>query len=381
MNKASNPMRILITGARAPIALDLARMFHRNQHIVYMADSISTPLSKKSNSCKQYFTVPSPRLQTDLFIERLSSLIKHFQIDILIPTCEEVFYISKHQDKLPTKVFCDDFNKLKKLHNKSSFIECCKSLPIHTPETYVIDRHLSINDLKDTKYVLKPIYSRFATHIDLDGNKDKMLNIQQNNPNQIIAQKYIEGSEYSSYGVAIDGKLTANVCYHSIYRVGKGSGILFQPVQIQEIHDFIYQFVKHHNYTGQIGFDFIKDKKGRYYVIECNPRGTSGLHFLKDQKGFVDAFTNPQTTCFPTHQNYKAIKLAVLCFSLPNALSPSKLKQLITYTKASQDIIYDKLDKAPAFYQFYSLLVIFLKCLFTFKSPLTISTYDIEYDG
>lgn len=376
-------LRVLITGARAPIALDLARVFHRHGHVAFMADSTGTPLSKKSNCCRQYFTLPSPRLKTDCFIEKLASIVTHHQIDMIIPTCEEVFFIAQFADRLPKRVqvFCDDFAKLKAFHNKFTFIESCQGLPIFTPQTFLIDQSLNLDELADCRYVLKRIYSRFATHTDLCGNKTKITTIQNQTPGQLIAQAYIEGTEFSSYGVAIAGKLTAHVCYHSIYRAGKGSGILFTPVQIDEIKQFIIEFVKKHNYTGQLGFDFIKDKQGSYYVLECNPRGTSGLHFLKDEPTFISAFTNPNTNCFPEHQLYKAIKLAVMCFSLPISLRPSKFKQLIGHIKASQDIIYDKQDKMPAFYQLYSLSIILLKSILTLTSPLKVSTYDIEYDG
>ncbi len=376
-------MKVLITGARAPIALDLARIFHRAQHRVYMADSTRYPLSKKSNCIAEYITLPSPRLQPTQFVNSLKQALKEFQIDMLIPTCEEIFYISQFRNQFPSDliVFCDNFIKLKWLHNKYTFIQSCSNQPIYTPKTYLIDEHLSLDDLEDIRYVIKPVYSRFATQVILNASKKQILELKKSKPNQYIAQEFIGGAEYSTYGVALNGKLTANVCYHSLYRAGKGAGILFHNVYIPEIFNFITEYVKENNFTGQIAFDFIQDRKGNVYVIECNPRGTSGLHFFKHEKHFSNAFIDPMVLLIPDMLRYKALKLAVYCFALPKIRNLSGLRNLIKHLNLCQDIIYDKEDKIPAFYQFYSLMVIFIKSLAAFKSPLTISTCDIEYDG
>ena len=45
--------RILLTGARAPVTLDLVRHFHRAGHEVYVADSIYLPLARLSCKMKE----------------------------------------------------------------------------------------------------------------------------------------------------------------------------------------------------------------------------------------------------------------------------------------------------------------------------------------
>lgn len=376
-------MRVLITGARAPIALDLARMFHRAQHQVYMADSTHYPLSKASNCITEYIILPSPRLQPMQFVNSLNQALKAFQIDMLIPTCEEIFYISQYRNHFSSDliVFCDDFTKLKGLHNKYTFIQSCLTHRIHTPKTYLIDENISVEDLEDIRYVIKPVYSRFATHVILNANINHILELKKSKPKQLIAQEFIDGVEYSTYGVAIKGKLTANVCYHSLYRAGKGAGILFHNVHMPEILNFITDYVRENDFTGQIAFDFIQDKKGNVYVIECNPRGTSGLHFFKHENNFPNAFVELSVLLIPDKLRYKALKLAVYFFAFPKIRSFHGFCNLIKHLSQCQDIIYEKNDKMPAFYQLYSLMMILIKSLVTLKSPLTISTHDIEYDG
>ena len=155
----------------------------------------------------------------------------------------------------------------------------------------------------------------------------------------------------------------------------RGSG------HIPEIYNFVTEYVREHNFTGQIAFDFIQDKKGNIYVIECNPRGTSGLHFFKHENNFPNVFSDPSIQLIPDIVRYKALKLAVYCFALPKIRSFIDFRNLFKNLRQCQDIIYDKQDKMPALYQLYSLMVILIKSVVTFKSPLAISTQDIEYDG
>ena len=96
---------ILLTGGRAPATLELARAFHRAGHTVFMAESLRGHLSEPSNAIEQNFLVPPPRQQMPGFINALRDIIARNKIDLLVPTCEELFYIAMGRDQLPCKVF------------------------------------------------------------------------------------------------------------------------------------------------------------------------------------------------------------------------------------------------------------------------------------
>ena len=73
--------RILLTGGRAPVTLDLARRFKQYGYEVYVAESISYHLCRYSNSVKKSFLVPSPANYKSEYINELSSLIKKYKND------------------------------------------------------------------------------------------------------------------------------------------------------------------------------------------------------------------------------------------------------------------------------------------------------------
>lgn len=80
---------ILLTGARAPVTLELCRAFAQQGHRVFLADMNLFPIARWSRFVEQYLRIPAPVQEFDAFKQALKELIKRYRIDHLIPTCEE----------------------------------------------------------------------------------------------------------------------------------------------------------------------------------------------------------------------------------------------------------------------------------------------------
>src|SRR5690554_2425064 len=121
--------RILLTGGRAPATLELARLLSNAGHDVYIAESMRYNLTQYSKHIKKSFVIPPPRTNHEGFIVQLIEIIQQEHIDVLIPTCEEVFYISKSLTQL--RMYCDVFTSpidvMKTLHSKWYFIKLLQS--------------------------------------------------------------------------------------------------------------------------------------------------------------------------------------------------------------------------------------------------------------
>src|SRR5687768_15246342 len=91
---------ILLTGGRAPAALELARVFHAAGHRVLMAESVKHHLSQPSRAIAANFHVPPPRQQTAEYLAALRQIITAHNVDLLIPTCEEIFYVAMGREML-----------------------------------------------------------------------------------------------------------------------------------------------------------------------------------------------------------------------------------------------------------------------------------------
>ena len=115
----------LVTGARAPVALEIIRNLHNNKHNAYLADSLRFPIAKNSRAVKKYFYIHQARFEYEQFVSDLIDIIVNNEIDYIIPTCEEIFYIAHAKERLEQHchVICSDFTLLSKMHDK--YIQLC----------------------------------------------------------------------------------------------------------------------------------------------------------------------------------------------------------------------------------------------------------------
>ena len=356
---------ILILGARAPIALEMARSFSAFGCRVIMADSLKWTLSRWSNSVDTYYRLSPPKTQLTTYIKELKHIISKEQITHLIPTCEEAFYISMHKNELPCTVWTANFDLMNLLHNKHDFIKLAStyfSIPETTPADVFADWEYA-ND-----YVFKPIYSRFATSVII--NKDKAY-CKKNilHPEKWLAQRKIIGKEICVYTIWNNGTLKAFTAYHPLIRIGKGAGIYFEPYFDQQLVEQVQTFGTAINYTGQLCFDFIINENGAF-VLECNPRGTSGAHLLNKQ--LAPAFLNNESIITRSTKTF-SIK-AVILLTKPFSLFSKRFHK-------STDVIITSKDLFPGILQPLSLLEIMYIKFKHNKTWLGATTGDIEWNG
>lgn len=373
--------RVLFTGGRAPVTLDLARSFSKSGHDVFVADSFPYQLTKVSNQVIKAFTITSPVHSLDSFLSDLKEIIQTYQIDLLIPTCEETFYIAKGKIELEKycSVFCEDIETLNTFHNKYTFIQyvATKGLPI--PNTSLIQSH---DQLKEqvrhlrTDTVMKPIYSRFGTDVIFlkQGKNPPSFSITKTNP--FILQEEIKGSPICNYVVLINGEIKASANYTVTYTTGRAA-IYFEHTSHPRIDKWLHTFFENTTFTGQFSFDFIESEDGEIYPIECNPRTTSGIHLFY-QQDIATAFINPNQTLFtPLSDTKRMIGFAML----PYGFNPKRFYHFWRTFFKAKDIIWERDDLKPFFYQIYTYLRLFQKGRKLKVSTIEASTVDIEWNG
>ncbi|MCE9647119.1 MAG: carbamoylphosphate synthase large subunit [Chloroflexi bacterium] len=377
--------RILLTGGRAPATLELARAFHRAGHTIFMAESLRGHLSRPSNVIKRNFLVPPPRQQPVNFINALKAIIVENKIDMLVPTCEEVFYVAMGREKLPCLVFVDSINKLNDLHNKWNFVVNAVGHELFIPETMLIKNQ---DDLLHAysqwrQLVIKPVYSRFATRTLIRPTlKQAMSTLKFNTKSAWIAQEYIQGNQICTYSICLNGRITAHAAYPSTFTAGQGAAIAFKSVNRPEIFKWIKTFVEKNSFTGQIAFDFIEAPDGLLYALECNPRTTSGAHLLASHPNFFEAFINPNILSILPQKNHSAmLGTAMISYGLVDAFKRKKLRDWFMTFLTSKDVIFDIRDPLPYLLQFRGIWTYLMLARAQKITALEASTFDIEWNG
>lgn len=376
-------MHVLILGARAPACLEWARAFSEAGWTVSVGDSLSQPLSRFSRSVQRFVRLPEPRRDPGVWTEALAQVIQAQGIDLLLPTCEEVFYLAHGLERLAPlcRVLTSDFALLHRLHHKGRFAAMTHGWALTAPHTELLTDPQALRAFADQaeQWVFKPAYSRFASQTLIRPTARQLSEVQPSDAAPWVAQRFIAGQEFCSFSLLINGELRAHSCYQPRYRVGRGSGIYFQPSMPTPVRAFLEQFGRETAYTGQVGFDFIEDGEGRFHVLECNPRATSGVHLFDHQReALVNSLSaSPERVLEPTPEPRMVALAMLLLAAPPRALSAPFWRDYGT----ARDVIVAKGDPWPLIAQVLSLAEIIARAASRRCGLLAASTADIEWNG
>ena len=369
-------MRILITGARAPAALHLARLMHGAGHHVVMADSLRRTVSAASRACADYVILPPANGDFTTYATAIRSAIIDHHIDLVVPTCEEVFFLAKiwAEDPPDAPLLAPDQATLLSAHNKHAFIQTAMGLGLPVPETTLLTSVPDLDKVRDRAraLVFKPVWSRFARDVLI---RPDHVDIVPSDERPWVAQDFVAGTEVCVYAMAHAGRVAAISAYRPIYRAGKGAGIAFVPVSDPAIDRFVATFAAGTGWTGQISFDLMQQDDGTILPLECNPRATSGIHFFRDPDRFAAAFFG-QGTVAPDCTGLQAVKLALLLYG--PAQQPFGVWRDLW---RAGDVMRWPGDPAPGRQQFAATLEIAGIALRRRMSLTAASTHDIEWDG
>lgn len=380
-------MRILITGARAPACLEWARLLRKAGCAIAVADSVAVPLTRYSACVDRWFRIPEPVRGVNEYGESLLAAARRFQADCILPTCEEAFYIAHQKRRLEQqcRVFVAEFDLMARLHDKGAFAEFSRDLPLSAPPTI---RLQSVEELMQQAgcsrdLVFKPVYSRFAARTLIRPMPEELRMLRPSVDEPWIAQRFVSGRELCSYSLLKEGRLLAHTCYHPKFRVGLGAGIYLDPVESDPIRSYLQAFGRMTGYTGQAGFDFIQSADGSLYVLECNPRATSGIHLFQRQAPELASLLQPHSSERSLNANGspRRVSVAMMLFAAPRIRSLSGLREFARDWRRASDIVSSWQDPAPVFAQILGLSEIFYRAMRLRSPALSAATQDIEWNG
>lgn len=371
-------MNILITGARAPVAIEWARIALRSGHRVWLADSLRWPLGRFLQGIEGYLRLPSPRQDLAGYQQQLQGYLDQHAIGLLIPTCEEIFYLSQAFATYigPTEWLIPERRLLFELHHKYQSLSLLTGLgEVRTPATRMLTSCSQITD--DPQTILKPVYSRFGRRVIRTPNPGVLNDRQLNEHIPWVQQQKLEGVALCNYAVFEHGRLIAHQAYQPKYCFNQAAGSYFVPHQDRRLDDFVRQFGEKTGFHGQVAFDFI-EQDGVIFVIECNPRATSGLHLLGAQMSIA---ADGQLQYQPAPPKAGHVGVIILLFFTWQAWRDKQLVTLWRDFRQAPNLLNDHRWPISVGAQWCALLEMGYRSL-RYRRPLTdASTFDIEWDG
>ncbi len=369
-------MNILITSPRAPIVLEWIKIAKKGKHTVALCDSLHFPVARFNRLGASYHRTPAPRLDFQGYQQAMLKLIAW--ADLVIPTCEDIFYLTKLalSDSERQKCWMPDSQLLFNLHHKLTFFDYLPDTPhLKKPTTKLIGRHDDIDFDTPQKTLLKPVFSRFGRSVVRDVNRQTTQHLTISTDYPWVQQQFITGQGLCNYAICEHGEVIAHGIYRPHYLLNDAAATYFEPVDDERAETFIHEFAKKNAYHGQVAFDFMDDGQD-LWVLECNPRATSGLHLLGDSL-ILDS--DGKLYQVKSHEPKPPLKVG---FSLPLLFGVSAIKSGTFGTlwqdyKKGVDVIADIATHAH-------LLALgeMIWRKWRYDKPLTnASTFDIEYDG
>jgi hypothetical protein len=376
---------VLITGGRAPAALDLARRFAAAGRRVVVADSTPFYLARATAAADAAAVVPSPRDAPLAFLAAVRALIARHGVTLIVPTCEEVFYLARFAAELRplATLLCGDLPAMERLHNKWVFAALTRGLCAEAPQTLLLRDRAAVGALADPEaFVFKPAYSRFAVHTLVRPARAALGALRPTPEQPWVAQRFVAGRELCSYSVAREGRLTAHVAYEPAWRVGAGSSVYFRPLADARTEAFAAELVARTRYTGQVAFDYIDDASGRLHVLECNPRATSGVHLFAATDPLVAAFDGTASAVVrPAAPRARMISALMLAVGVGQGLRRRKLGAAARDYVRARDVIWSWRDPLPLLFGIVGIGAFAWAGLRSGNGARAAATRDIEWDG
>lgn len=376
--------RVLITGVRAPAALEWVRVFAQCGWQVWAADSLACPLGRWSRHVERYIRLPAPATDHAGWTAALVRTLDKGAVDAVLPTCEEVFWLALSAPALRdrTRVLASPLPLLLQLHHKGDFARLTANWRHQAPPTHLVQSQADLAPFaaEAHTWVFKPAFSRFACSTLVRPTTRQLRTVQPASATPWVVQRCVTGVEYCSYSLLRRGCVVAHACYQPRYRVGRGAGIGLQPVAPPAVLEFVREFGAQTGFDGQVGFDFIQQPDGRLWVLECNPRATSGVHLLADQPdALLQALLGTASGLLvPQEPRLAMVGLAMLLFGVRRHGRDVAFWRDV---RQGRDVIFRRDDMAPALLQGAGFAELAWRALRTGDSLLQASTADIEWNA
>lgn len=364
-------MNILITCPRAPVTIEWIKIAQRSACHITLVDSLDYPIGRYYDTRISYVKVASPAIDFPAYRQAMLTLLA--ETDIVIPNCEDIFYLAQLKKEAPVHVqfFMPEPTLLFQCHNKFAFFDLLNN-QVKKPVTRLIH---SLDQIEDNdNSILKPVFSRFGRNVIRGVEKNKLSHLTISTKYPWVQQEFIHGQALCNYAVCLHGEVIAHAVYKPQYLLNQAAATYFEITPNAHITQFAADFARDNHYSGQVAFDFIDDGKD-IYVLECNPRATSGLHLVADNLHINHAGIHSNNHTLSKQACRVGLSLFVM-FGF-KALCRGEFYALYKDHNRAKDV----LAGLPAYAQFLSFYEMCSRAI-RFKKPLTHSTtFDIEYDG
>ena len=250
-------MNILFLGAGGPAAVgamkSLLECDSQGKHKIVSVDMDETAVGFHFSD-KRYVV---PRYIDESYYETITDIIKKENIDLVLPTSDDVFTVSKiNLDGV--QIFMSSHEQIKKCVDKFVFYETCK-------ENFPFPKSTD-------KFV--PVFAK-----PRDGKGSRGIKLIDDFEENYIYQEYLPGTEYTIDVLSDMNSDVLSVIPRVRLQTKAGISTKGKIVRNEVIEKECRDIVKFLNLKGVVCVQMKEDKDGNSKFIEINPRFGGGTFF------------------------------------------------------------------------------------------------------
>ena len=375
---------VLLTGARAPVAIDLARAFRAAGSNTHLADSVTPWAARCLRPRIPVHRLASPRHSFPQFRRDLGKLVRDLDPALIIPTCEEVFWVSEAAtlDGYSDRLFAPPLALLRRLHSKFEFVELARSIGITVPDSWVVSspEELARIPLAPSEMVLKPEFSRFSTETLVRPTGEEIRRVAPSETRRWVVQRFIEGDEVCSWAAVRNGVVVVLAIYRPRWRHRRAS-IAFEAVDLPTVAEVSHRIAATTGMTGHLSFDMIVTPEGAVLPIECNPRAVSGVHLMDADPKMARAILGEGIAPVPPAGRLRYLGPAMAVLGLPSPFAPAQMRTFLHDWRRGHDVIGRSGDRLPIIGALMDAIRFTAMGVVDRRSATGQTTADIEWNG
>jgi len=313
-------MKVLVTGLFEMAALHAIRRFGQMGYEVHVAEGHFLAFSGFSKYVTKRIRTPNMRYHPEEYTKRILELLEAGNYDYYFPSYEEIIPMSRYRDRIlaVTKTIIAPTEDLMRMHDKLQLEELAHEIGIDSPNTYYpqssqeareyiakVDLPVVIKMRKTSGAAgFRKIYERAhfeKTYFDV------VKNNKLPESDLPMIQQLVEGPTICTLHLCNQGEVIGQVMYKGLRTMPRtgGTTVFRHSVEDNASEEAAAKVVKHLNFSGLCGFDFIQDElTGRPFLVDGNcritPAVTMAYHGGADLvEGWVRVANNETTPVMP----------------------------------------------------------------------------------
>ncbi len=286
-------MKVLVTGLFEMAALHAIRRFGQMGYEVHTAEGHYLAFSGFSKYVSKRLRVPNMRYHLKEYTQGVVELLESGGYDYYFPSYEEIIPMSRYRERISavTTTILPDTETLMTMHDKHRLDALAREIGIDSPEAFCpkssqeAREHIASVELPVVIKMTKTSGAAgFRKIYERDGFEKAYFDVVRINnlpeSDLPMIQQLIEGPTTCTLHICHRGEVLGEVMYQGLRTMPRSGGttVFRESLSDPACQEAAAQIVKHLDFTGLCGFDFIMDEKtGRPFLVDGNCRITPAV--------------------------------------------------------------------------------------------------------